>query len=734
MSTQAVCIQFDYPEIIIQDGKYMSNLVIVESPAKAKTIQKYLGPGFKVVASMGHVRDLYPSTLSVDVKNNFAPKYTIIQGKRPIIKELKDLASKSEKIYLATDPDREGEAISWHLANLLKIKPENELRVRFNEINEQSVKKGIAQPTKIDVNLVNAQQARRILDRLVGYSLSPFISQKIRRGLSAGRVQSVAVRLIVDREEEINAFVPEEYWSISAKLTAPPARKVFKAAFVGDETGKVKIGSKEQADEYLKRLDGANFSVADVKKGVRRRHPAPPFITSTLQQEASKRFGFSAQKTMKLAQELYEGVEIKGIGVTGIITYMRTDSLRISDQARNEGINYIRQTYGEKYIPEKPRFYKSKAGAQDGHEAIRPTASNLTPDRVKDSLSNDQYKLYTLIWKRFIASLMADCQQDTVKVDIKAANESDAAKNRFCLFSMSGYSIRFDGFTVLYDDAAEDEEADEIIPAVSKGDILKLKELNSEQHFTQPPARYTEASLIKMLEETGVGRPSTYATILYTIVNRGYVVKENKSLKPTELGIATTKLLKEWFPKIVNTKFTAGMESKLDDVEAGLFDYIEMLHGFYGEFEETLSKAKENLVGVKIQLEEDKTDIICDKCGRNMVIKVGRFGKFLACPGYPECKNTKPYVQKTSAKCPKCGGDVIAKRSKNGYSFYGCSNYPECNFMTWDQPIDAKCPQCGESLFKARGGIIKCHKEGCGYEQKAERKRKSKNKPEEADE
>lgn len=710
----------------------MSNLVIVESPAKAKTIKKYLGPDFEVVASMGHVRDLYPSTLSVDVKNNFAPKYTIIKGKRPVIKQLKDLAAKSEHIYLATDPDREGEAISWHLATLLKIKPEDELRVRFNEINEQSVKKGIASPTKIDRNLVNAQQARRILDRLVGYSLSPFISQKIRRGLSAGRVQSVAVRLIVDREEEINAFVPEEYWSIDAKLTAPPGRKVFKAAFVGDQTGKVKIATKEQADEYLMRLDGAVFTVSDVKKGVRRRQPAPPFITSTMQQEASKRFGFSAQKTMKLAQELYEGIEVKGIGVTGLITYMRTDSLRISDQARNDGINFIRNTYGENYIPEKNRVFKTRAGAQDSHEAIRPTQAELTPDRVKDSLTADQYKLYSLIWKRFIASLMADCIQDTVKVEIKAASEADSSNERYCLFSISGYTIRFDGFTVLYDEVSEDDEEDKIIPPVTKGDVLKLKELIPQQHFTQPPARYTEASLIKTLEETGVGRPSTYATILHTIVNRGYVVKEGKSLKPTELGIATTNLLKEWFPKIVNTKFTARMESKLDDVEEGKTDYIEMLHGFYGEFEQTLTKAKQELVGVKIQLEEDKTDIVCEKCGRNMVVKVGRFGKFLACPGYPECKNTKPYVQKTAATCPKCGGDVITKRSKSGHAFYGCSNYPDCNFMTWDQPLEEKCPQCGSSLFKARGGVIKCHKEGCGYEQKAQRKKKEKS--EESDE
>lgn len=701
----------------------MSKLVIVESPTKAGTIKKYLGSGFEVKASMGHVRDLPASKLSVDVKHDFAPKYAVIKGKEKLVKELTELAANSDEVYLATDPDREGEAISWHLATLLNLDFEKTKRVKFNEINKKSVQNGIENPDKIDMDLVNAQQARRILDRLVGYRLSPFISQKIRRGLSAGRVQSVAVRLIVDREEEINAFVPEEYWSITAKLTAPHSRKVFKAAFVGDETGKVKIANKEQSDMYLARLDGADYTVASVKKGVRKKQPMPPFITSTLQQDASHRLGFTSKRTMKVAQELYEGIDVPGYGSIGLITYMRTDSLRISDESRQAGNDFIKMTYGEKYLPEKPRVYKNKNRTQDGHEAIRPTVVDLTPEKAKEALTPDQYKLYSLIWKRFIASLMVNCLQDTVKVEIKAQKAGEEA---YCMFGASGYSVKFDGYTVLYQSAADEEEsAESSMPEMKEGDPLKFKEIIPEQHFTQPPARYTEASLIKMLEETGVGRPSTYATIISTITARNYVVRERKQLKPTELGFAITNLLKEQFPKIVNTKFTAGMETNLDEVEAGNLDYIAMLHDFYGEFETTLTKAKENMAGVKIQLEEDKTDIPCEKCGKNMIIKVGRFGKFLACPGYPECKCTKPYVEQTSGKCPVCGGDVIGKRSKKGHLFFGCSNYPDCNFMTWDTPTADACPQCGKTLFKGRGAVIRCLAEGCGYEIKATKKKAS---------
>ena len=701
----------------------MSKLVIVESPAKAKTIKKYLGADYEVKASMGHVRDLYPSKLSVDVNKNFETKYTIIKGKEKLLKELEAAAAKADEVILATDPDREGEAISWHLATVLGLDLKKKNRVKFNEISKTQVQKGIANPESIDMDLVNAQQARRILDRLVGYRLSPFISQKIRRGLSAGRVQSVAVRLIVDREEEINAFVPEEYWSLEAVLTNPPSRKTFKASFVGDETGKIKPESKADVDKILARLDNAQYTVATLKKGVRRRSPAPPFITSTMQQEASKRLNFTAKRTMKVAQELYEGVDVQGHGTVGLITYMRTDSLRISEEARAAGNEVIRSTYGEKYLPEKPRYFKTNANAQDGHEAIRPTMPDLTPEQAKASLTPDQYKLYSLVWKRFLASLMANCVQDTAKAEIQAVGTPDMGTDRFILFTAAGHTVRFDGYTVLYNDS---EEADAgALPVLAENDKLKLKELKDEQHFTQPPARFNEASLIKTLEETGVGRPSTYASIISTIVDRGYVVREQKLMKPTELGVATTHLLREQFPKIVNTRFTATMEDDLDRIEQEGYDYIKMLHEFYDDFIATLEKAKSAMDGVKIQLEEDKTDIPCEKCGAMMVIKVGRFGKFLACPNYPDCKTTKPYIEKTNAHCPVCGGDVIGKKTKKGYTFYGCSNYPTCNFMTWDAPTVDACPQCGSSLFRTRGGIIKCHKEGCDYETKARRSKKA---------
>ena len=705
----------------------MSKLVIVESPSKAKSIQKYLGKDYTVVSSKGHVRDLPAAKLSVDVKHDFAPKYAVIKGKEKLVKELKALADNSDGVILAADPDREGEAISWHLATLLELDLNECNRVKFNEINKNSVTKGIEKPEKIDLDLVNAQQARRILDRLVGYTLSPFISQKIRRGLSAGRVQSVAVRLVVDRENEIRAFVPEEYWTLDAKMLAPSSKRAFSAQFSGDETGKVKITNKEQSDMYLARLEGAEYTAVSVKKGIRRRQPAPPFTTSTMQQEASRKLNFQARRTMKVAQELYEGVEVQGVGSVGLITYMRTDSLRISEEARAAGNEYIRNTFGAEYLPEKPRYYKTRANAQDGHEAIRPTMMDLTPERVKASLTAEQYKLYNLIWKRFMASLMANCVQDTVKAEIQGANEQDKAQNKFITFAASGYSVRFDGYTRLYESGTdEDEEEEGKLPKINEGDAIKMKELVGNQHFTQPPARYTEASLIKALEETGVGRPSTYASIISTITQREYVIREQKQLKSTELGEAITALLKDKFPKIVNVKFTAGMESQLDEVESGETDYIKMLHEFYDDFIATVDKAKTEMQGQKIKLKEDETDVICDKCGRNMVIKSGRFGKFLACPGYPECKNTKPLVVETKATCPVCGGKVIEKKSKRGYAFYGCGNYPECNFMTWDKPTDDLCPQCGKSLFKRKGGIVACLNEGCGFEKKAERKRKAK--------
>ena len=706
----------------------MSKLVIVESPAKAKTIKKYLGNDFDVVASMGHIRDLPAAKLNVDVKNDFSPKYAIIKGKEKLVKDLKDKVQGCDKVYLATDPDREGEAISWHLATVLGLDLNDKNRVKFNEINETSVKRGISNPEVVDMGLVDAQQARRILDRLVGYRLSPFISQKIRRGLSAGRVQSVAVRLIVDRQEEIEKFNPEEYWSIDAKFLSN--RKNLSASLTSDENGKVKIENKEQADYYLSRLEDAAYTASSVKKGTRKKQPAPPFITSSMQQEASRKLNFQAQKTMKIAQELYEGVDVAGYGMTGLITYMRTDSLRISEEARAAASAFITSEYGEKYLPEKPRYFKTRAGAQDGHEAIRPANVAITPAMARGSLSNDQYKLYNLIWCRYVASLMAPCVQDTVKIEITAEKEGVAG---YCVFSASGYSIKFDGFTKLYEDVTADEDSDTNIPEVKAGDVLKLKEVNGNQHFTQPPSFYTEASLIKTLEETGVGRPSTYASIVTTIIKREYVKREGKLLKATELGVATTNLLKEKFQKIVNTKFTASMETKLDEIDEGKTNYVAMLHEFYDDLENTLSKAKTEMQGQKIQLQEDITDVKCDKCGRNMVIKVGRYGKFLACPGYPECKTTKPLIEETSAVCPICGGNVIGKKSKRGYQFYGCSNYPQCNFMTWDKPTGENCPQCGKSLFKGKGGMITCSNEACDYTCKATRKNAKKTQSENDD-
>ncbi len=697
----------------------MSKLIIVESPAKANTIKKYLGKDFDVVASKGHIRDLPAAKLSVDVKNNFAPKYALIKGKEKLVKELKDMVECSEAVYLAADPDREGEAISWHLATVLGLDLNTANRVTFNEITKTGIAAGMANPKKVNTDLVNAQQARRILDRLVGYRLSPFVSQKIRRGLSAGRVQSVALKIIVDREDEINAFVPEEYWIIEAKL-ATSQRRTFTATLWSDENGKVKIENESQAKKYLDRLDGADYSVKSVKKGTRKKNPAPPFITSTLQQEASRKLGFQAERTMRAAQELYEGVNVKGMGMTGLITYMRTDSLRISEEARAAANEFITKTYGGDYLPEKPVYYKSRANAQDGHEAIRPSIPSLTPEEVKGSLTSDQYKLYNLIWKRFMASLMAPCVQNTVKAEILAAK--DANEKEFCIFTAAGYSIKFDGFTRLYELPEEDTEKG-VLPEFKNEEVLKLREMLPNQHFTQPPARYTEASLIKELEENGVGRPSTYATILSTIIKRGYVQRKSKQLIPTELGVAITGLLKDKFPKIVNTKFTAQMETNLDKVGCGEFDYIKMLDEFYADLEKSLDKAKSEMKNVKIQLEEDTTDIPCDKCGRMMVIKTGRYGRFLACPGYPECKNAKPLIVNTGARCPECGGEIIERKSKKGHVFYGCGNWPKCNFMSWDAPAGENCPECGKSLFKKKTGKIVCMTKDCGYEKSAGKKK-----------
>ena len=698
----------------------MSKLVIVESVSKAKVIKGFLGKGYEVTASVGHVRDLPASKLSVDVHNDFAPKYEIVKGKEKLVADLKSMVKKSSSVLLATDPDREGEAISWHLATLLDLDLNQKNRVTFNEITRKGIETGMANPRTVDLDMVNAQQARRILDRLVGYKLSPFVSQKIRRGLSAGRVQSVAVRLIVDKEDEINRFVPEEYWSLDAKLVNS-ARRTLTAAFVGDESGKVKLKTKEQTDSYIARLEGAEYTVGSVKKGTRKKSPAPPFTTSTMQQEASRRLNFQSSRTMKIAQELYEGVNVQGHGSMGLITYMRTDSLRIPDQAREQGANYIRAAYGDKFLPDKPRYFKQRANAQDGHEAVRPTNPELTPAMVKGSLNAEQYKLYNLIWLRFMASLMADCIQNTVKAEIRAQKPGDEG---YCLFSASGYEVKFEGYTALYEESSDaEDEKDAKLPELKSEEKLKFKELIPAQHFTQAPPRYTEASLIKALEENGVGRPSTYATIITTIIKREYVKRAAKQLVPTELGIATTRLLNERFPKIVNVKFTASMENSLDEVEHGREDYVQVLRDFYGDFEKTLDKAKADMQGVKIELEEDKTDIPCEKCGAMMVVKIGRYGKFLACPNYPACKNTKPLVQETGALCPKCGGKVVEKRSRKGHTFYGCDNWPKCDFVTWDKPTGDVCPQCGKALFKQRGGMIACLNEGCGYTAKASKKK-----------
>ena len=697
----------------------MSTLVIVESPTKKSTIKKYLGKDYNVVASNGHVRDLPGSKLSVDVEHDFEPKYAVVKGKTELVNNLIEAANKSEHVLLATDPDREGEAISWHLATLLGLDMNAADRVTFNEITKSGIEAGMKNPRAIDMDLVNAQQARRILDRLVGYRLSPFVSQKIRRGLSAGRMQSEALRLIVDREKEIRAFTPEEYWSIVAKLVPPSSKKQFKASFYGKNGKKVKLTNKEKTDAVLAELEGASYVVENVSKSVRKKAPQPPFITSTMQQEASRKLGFQSKRTMKVAQELYEGMDVPGFGTLGVITYMRTDSLRISEEARAGAKKFISENYGSEYVPAKQRYFKQKNKVQDGHEAIRPTNILITPEVFAASgASRDQVRLYKLIWERFIASLMAECLQDTVKVDITAGD---------CLFKASGYTVKFDGYTKIYEESSDDEEEKGgALPALHQGDVLKLRALDGAQHFTQPPARYTEATLIKTLEENGIGRPSTYASILSTILSREYVVREARHIKPTELGEAITDLLENKFPKIADVKFTAQMEQSLDDIGQGERDYIEMLHTFYDDFEKNLSKVKKEMEGVKIKLKEEVTDVKCEKCGANMVVKVGRFGKFLACPNYPKCKNTKPFVVNTDGICPKCGGHVITKKSKRGYKFYGCENYPQCNFMTWDEPTDEKCPDCGSTLFKQKGGMLACLKEDCGFSKKAEKKTKAK--------
>jgi DNA topoisomerase-1 len=690
--------------------KMAKSLVIVESPAKAKTISKFLGKNFKVAASMGHVRDLPKSQLGIDIENNFTPKYITIRGKGAIIENLKKEAKDADKIFLATDPDREGEAISWHIAQLLNLNIEEPCRIEFHEITKNAVQTALKSPRSIDLNLVDAQQARRILDRLVGYKISPLLWKKIKRGLSAGRVQSVAARLICDREREIEAFVPEEYWSITAILSDEKNSGKFEAKFYGTREDKVELKTKEDVDKILAALS-EEYIIDKVKTGVKKRNPSPPFITSTLQQEASRKLGFTAKKTMLIAQQLYEGVEIKGEGSVGLITYIRTDSTRVANEAKAEVYKYIVEKFGKEYANPGANYASKKANVQDAHEAIRPTSIYRDPESIKDSLTPDQYKLYKLVWSRFIASQMAPAIYDTVSMDIV---------NNGYVFKASGSSIRFLGFMTVYVEGTDiQEEEEKTVPVLQEGTKLLLKELKPTQHFTQPPPRYTEASLIKELEEKGIGRPSTYAPTISTLLERGYVVKDNKNLKPTELGFIVTDALKEFFTKIVDVKFTAEMEEQLDKIEEGQAKWYEVVQEFYNDFYKTLKIAEEQMEEIDIKEEVEVTDIKCELCGRPMVIKKGRYGKFLACSGFPECKNTKPLYEKIGVKCPKCGGEIVRKKSKKGRMYYACENAPNCDFILWDKPVEEKCPVCGSLLIEKNTKnihILKCSNAECDYQ------------------
>ncbi len=691
------------------------NLVIVESPAKANTIGKFLGKDYKILASVGHVRDLPKSQIGVDVENNFEPKYITIRGKGDVISKLKKEAKAAGKVYLATDPDREGEAISWHLANILNIDEKDKCRVTFNEITKNAVKNAIKSPRKIDMDLVDAQQARRILDRIVGYKISPLLWRKIRKGLSAGRVQSVATRLICDREEEIEKFEPEEYWSITARLSRKKQEASFDAKFYGNVNEKIELKNEAQVKEILEQLKGKKYTVQKVKNSEKKRAPAPPFITSTMQQEAARKLGFPTRKTMMVAQQLYEGIEVKGHGAVGLVTYIRTDSTRISTEAQQVTKDYIAEKYGQKYLPEEFRVYKNKTASQDAHEAIRPTYVEMSPDSIKDSLTNDQYKLYKLIWSRFVASQMASALYDTIAADIVAGD---------MLFKANGSKIKFKGFIAVYmegkDEEAEDSEVS--IPDLSEKDLLELVKIEDKQHFTQPPLRYTEATLVKTLEEKGIGRPSTYAPIITTILARGYVEKDKKFLLPTELGKIVNDLMTGNFKDIVDVQFTAQWESKLDEVEEGSKKWADLLKDFYGPFSETLKIAEEQIG--QIEIPDEVTDILCEKCGRNMVIKIGRYGKFLACPGFPECRNARPILEEAGVSCPKCGGKVLIKKTRKSRRYLGCENNPTCSFMTWDMPAGENCPNCGNFLVKKYAGkkvVLKCSNENCGFEKEGTR-------------
>ena len=671
------------------------NLVIVESPAKAKTIGKYLGPDYQVKASMGHLRDLPKSTLGVDVDGDFTPNYKPIKGKEDIIKDLKTAAKGSQTVYLATDPDREGEAISWHLKYLLELPDEKARRVTFNEITKKVVTDSIQHPRDIDQDLVDAQQARRVLDRIVGYQLSPLLWKKIRRGLSAGRVQSVAMRLVAEREKEIADFVPQEYWTLDASLKNH-AGALFTAHYYGKGGKKYEPSSEGDTQAIMDELRELPFTVSSVKRADKQRSPAPPFTTSTLQQEASRKLNMTPRRTMAIAQQLYEGVDITGEGTVGLITYMRTDSLRISAEAQAQAKTVICSRYGERYYPASTRAYKTKAGAQDAHEAIRPSDPALTPEQVKGDLTGEQYRLYRLIWSRFLASQMANAVYDSISVEIGAGDHS---------FRCSASNLKFAGYTAVYEESRDDdkEEKESPLPELTEGESVTLESFAPAQHFTQPPARYTDATLIRTMEENGIGRPSTYAPTVSTILDREYVIKEGKYLRITPLGQVVNDLMCQRFPNIVDVKFTARMEKKLDDVESGDVQWKDVIRQFYVPFHENLEQVEKDMEGVYLKVPDEVTEEKCDLCGRNMVIKSGRFGRFLACPGYPECKFTKPLVVEMPGRCPKCGGRILKKTSRNGYTYYGCDKFPTCDFMTWDVPVKDDCPVCGQTMFKKAG-------------------------------
>ena len=683
-----------------------NSLVIVESPAKVKTIKKFLGSTYEVDASNGHVRDLPKSQLGIDVENDYEPKYITIRGKGDILAKLRKEVKKADKIYLATDPDREGEAISWHLMKALKldeVKDKKVYRISFNEITKNAVKASLKAPRDIDMNLVDAQQTRRILDRIVGYKISPILWEKVKRGLSAGRVQSAALRMICDREEEISAFIPEEYWSLDAMLKAPGSKKPAAAHFHNDKDGKTEIKSKAELDALLESLKGQKFIVTDIRNGERTKKPPLPFTTSTLQQEASKALNFSTQKTMRLAQQLYEGVDVKGDGTVGLITYLRTDSTRVAEEAEKMASDFIAENYGENYLSQGENTKKNSGKIQDAHEAIRPTNLSLTPVKVKESMARDQFRLYQLIWKRFTASRMSAAVYETTSVKIGAGGNE---------FTMTASRLKFDGFMSVYIEADEKEEKNQILSKLEKGEELELADLVNAQHFTQPPAHYTEASLVKAMEEQGIGRPSTYAPTITTILARRYVVKENKNIYVTEIGEVVNRIMKQCFPSIVDIAFTANLEYLLDSVGEGLTPWKTIVRNFYPDLMEAVEEAQRTLETVHIADEE--SDEICELCGRRMVIKYGPHGKFLACPGFPECRNTKPYLEKTGIPCPKCGKEVIIKKTKKGRKYYGCEANPDCDFMSWQKPSTEKCPECGSYMVE-KGNKLVCANEQCGF-------------------